>query len=187
MLLMDTIGRVVRRHRRGLRAHEAPRPAPISLEERRRKELARKGIELGPDSEVIHAARYGFDDWSITFDPGAGAQNLKAYVSELNGLNIEAILEEVTAGGDTADAWAAVGLVSGGEFTISGPYNDATNGPDDLFAGNQGSSFDVVITWGSTKTSSFAALLKSYNRNAGRGQLTKYEATFRVTGAVTEA
>lgn len=138
---------------------------------------------LGKDSEIIHAARAGFSEWDISFD----ADSLKAYVSELNGINVEAILEEVTAGGDTADAWASVGLVSGGEFSISGPYNDAADGPDDKFAGAGGTTFAVIVTWRSGKTSTFNAILRSYQRSAGRGELTKYEAMFRITGAITEA
>ena len=143
----------------------------------------RPRLIFGPDSAIIHAARYGFDDWNITLD----GDSIRAYVSELNGINIEAILEEVTAGGDATDAWAAVGLVSGGEFTISGQYNDIAAGPNAKFAGALGTTFAVIVTWGSTKTSTFSAILRSYNRSAGRGALHKYEATLRITGAVTEA
>lgn len=141
-------------------------------------------VILGPDSERILAARYGFDDWNITI----GGDSIKAYVSEMNGMSIEAVLEEVTAGGDTTDAWAAVGLTRKQPFTLSGPYNDAAGGPDAKFAGSAiGSTVAVVITWGGSKTTTVSAIVQSYTRTAARGTLTKYEATLQPTGTVTEA
>lgn len=149
--------------------------------------FGRPRVIYDTDSLRVLAARYGFDDFAITFNPGAGAQALTAYVTEFNGLDIEAVLEEVTAAGDAADVHAAVGLTTRSPFTIGGPYNDASNGPDDLFAGNEGDTFEVVITWGGSKTSTFDAILKRYNRGASRGALTKFEAEFQPTGAITEA
>lgn len=127
-------------------------------------------------------AKYGFDDGAITWN----SQPLTSYVHADVEFSVEAFTEEGHTLGDSWVEQLFTGLKQGMPFTLECFYDDVTNGPDDLFAGAEGTAATMVITWGSTKTSSFSAMLKRYTRRASRGQLHKARAEFLPTGAVTE-
>jgi hypothetical protein len=136
--------------------------------------------------------RYGWPDVSIQFDKadGGALQEMKAYITSINGLDIELILEDMTAAGETWEAQVYVGLKKGSPIVISGPYDDtATTGSDAVFnpTGATGVSRSCVITWGGAKTTTFEALIQKYGRKPAKGQLHKYEVTIVPTGAIVDA
>lgn len=134
-------------------------------------------------------ATYGFDDLDVKIDAAVGGEltSIKAYVTEVSGLEIEAVTEESHTAGDSWAEALFVGLKRANEVTVKGFYDDtASTGPDALMV-NVGEVLSMQFTWGGSKTSDFEAVLTKYSRMPTRGELTKYEATFLPTGAVTEA
>lgn len=137
-------------------------------------------------------AQYGFDDFAVSVDnSGGAAQVMTSYVTGINGVEVEAILEEVTTGGVAWEMWAAVGLGRMGPIELSGVFDDtATTGPNAIFLETNPASKvarTVTITWGSTKTTAAECLIAKYARAATKGELTKYTVTLQPTGTVTEA
>jgi len=134
-------------------------------------------------------ARYGYPNLRIDVDDSSGTpQNMSAYITSDCQAEIEAVLEEVTAAGDAAEAWAKVGLSRMAAFSFAGPFDDtASTGPDAVFKGIGAVTRTVKFTWGGSKTTSVEAIIAKYKRIASQGKLTGFEATMQPTGAVTEA
>lgn len=128
-------------------------------------------------------AQYGPDDFTFTID----ANTFEEYTDTFAGFSVEAIMEASHTFGDTWTEQLYSGLRRAGEFTIEGFYNDVANGPDALFAGNEGTSMAFILTYGGSKTSTFSAFLSSWTRDPQREGTTRYTATFIPSGAVTEA
>lgn len=133
-------------------------------------------------------ANYGSDDIVIIFDNSGGTTtNVTQSVLELNGVDVEAILEESHTFGDSWVEQLAVGLSRAADITVKGFYNDAaTTGFDAMFK-NIGETRTFAVTWGGTKITSMEVLIKNYRRMPARGELTKAEAVLVPTGAVSEA
>ena len=128
-------------------------------------------------------AQYGPDDFAITL----GGHTFEEYVDTIDGLTIEAIIEDSNTFGDTWTEQLYSGLRRGQPVTIGGFYNDASNSVSPKFNGNEGTTIAIVITWGGSRTSSFSAVLQSWTRTAVREGTTRYTATLVPTGAVSEA
>lgn len=134
-------------------------------------------------------ATYGFDDLELEIDAtvGGALTSIKAYVSELSGFEIEAVLEDSHTAGDSWVERVFTGLKDAKEFTLKGFYDDtASTGPNAMLVGI-GDIRSFKFTWGGAKTSAFEAVIQKYSRLPGKGELTKFEATIAPTGAVTEA
>jgi hypothetical protein len=135
-------------------------------------------------------ANYGPDDFAFEIDTTEGgslSSGFRQYVREINGFKIEAITQESHSFGDTWHEHLYTGIRKGNDVTIRGFYDDtASTGPNVVLIGI-GQTRSVQITWGSTKTSSFEALIVSYERLAKLDELTGYECVLRPTGAVSEA
>lgn len=127
-------------------------------------------------------ANYGSDDLSIT----VGGTELKNYIDSINDFSVEALLQEGTAFGDSWVEHLYTGIKQGNALTLEGFYDDAASGPDAKF-NTLGTTVAIVITWGSTKTSSFSAVVQTYVRKPVRKELTRFTVTLMPTGAVTEA
>lgn len=133
-------------------------------------------------------AKYGSKDVDITF----GGTSIKNYVRTINGVSIESIMEESHAFGDTWFESLATGNKKAADIVLGGFYDDtATTGPDALFvttaSGPSTSSTSLVITYGSTKTSTVSVFIVKYDRTLSLGKLHGFSVTLRPTGAVTEA
>lgn len=128
-------------------------------------------------------AKYGSDDFIISAD----ANNMSNFVDTLNGFDIEALLQESHAFGDSWVEQFFTGVQRGNEFTVGGFYDDTvTVGPDAIFKAI-GTTLAMILTWGGSKTSTFSALVRLYRRIPTRGELTRFEVTLVPTGTVTEA
>lgn len=133
-------------------------------------------------------AKYGSKDVDISW---AGT-SIKNYVRSINGVEISSIMEESHAFGDTWFESLATGNKMMAPVVLGGFYDDtATTGPNALFvttaSGPDTSSAALVVTYGSTKTTTVQAFIVKYKRTLSLGKLHGFEVTLQPTGAVTEA
>ncbi len=133
--------------------------------------------------------RYGFPALKVEFDNSSDAlQDMSQYIMDTPpSWDREALIEEITAAGDSDEAHAKVGLNKVAPITMGGAFDDqATTGPDAIFNAI-GDTRSLKVTWGGTKTSEVETIITNYVRSAARGELTKFVVTLQPTGAVTEA
>ena len=122
-------------------------------------------------------------------DDGGSPQDISQYVTQINGWNVERLLEDVTGAGDDTDRWTALGFQQKNPVMLTGPYNDAADGLVDIV--NQWTD-DTERTLTLTFDSPTAAdvvnvecLLNRVQRNPARGRLTEFIVTLRPTGPIT--
>ena len=135
-------------------------------------------------------AKYGSDDFVFKIDVSdAGAlQDMSQYVDTIGGFKITRLTQESHTAGDSWVEHLWSGVRRGEDFTVEGFYDDtASTGPDAVFNGTHAETRTVEMTYGSTKKSTFEAWIVDYERLFTRGELTRYRATIRPSGAVTEA
>jgi hypothetical protein len=135
-------------------------------------------------------AKYGASSYTISF----GGTNITAHVMSVNGFDVEAITEDSKSFGDS---WAEVlptGDKQASDRELQGFYDDAAGGPSAVLlaaltalTGPGVAASAVVETWGGAKTSSYNAFCVKFTRGVTKNAITKYTATLRITGAVTEA
>jgi hypothetical protein len=116
--------------------------------------------------------------------------DLSQYIREVGGVNIEALTQESHAFGDAWVEHLYTGVRRVNEITLSGYYDDAAaTGPHALFGQTSdiGAEREIEFDFGSSDIVHFDYLLASYNRMPVVGELTRFEATIRPTGAVTTA
>lgn len=133
-------------------------------------------------------AKYTAADLVIEFDNSANTLvNMSQHVQTINGLDVEAVIEEAHTFGDSWVEQLFTGLKRAADVTLGGLYDDtAATGPNAIFNA-LGDTRTLRVTWGGTKTSSMETLIKQFKRTPARGELTKYEVTLAITGAITEA
>lgn len=138
-------------------------------------------------------AKYGSNSLAISFDDNGGIPVVMTqYITEINEVDIEALLEESHSFGDAWFEHLATGIRKMNPVTLSGFYDDAaTTGPDAIFnavASNPAQATrTLLITWGGAKTTSVECLIQKYSRGARRNQLTRFTVILQPTGSVTEA
>lgn len=135
--------------------------------------------------------KYGSPDFKVEVDgtdtTGGNLVDLSAYVDTVNELNIEAMLQEGHGFGKSWVEQLYTGMKKGNDLTLEGFYDDtATTGPHAVL-NSLGSSRQVKLTWGGSKTSTFAVVIKNYVRKPVRGELTRFSCTLSPSGEVTEA
>lgn len=134
-------------------------------------------------------ANYTGADTIISFDaPDTSLKDISAYVTDISGISIEAVLEETHTFGDSWVESMAAGLRKVGDITISGFYNDAgVDGPDFLFVtpGNTVTK-TLKVLFGAAKYFQAETIIKSYTRTPIKGGLTKYSVVLTVTGTPSE-
>lgn len=127
-------------------------------------------------------AKYSSKDLDLT----VGVNSMKAYIMDDVTVGVEVGTEDMTAYGDTWAKHISTGVKRGDPVTIGGFYDDtATTGPDAIF-NTIGTTIEIVITWGGSKTTSFAAIVQRYERLAKIGEMTKYLCTLQPTGEIEE-
>lgn len=137
-------------------------------------------------------ATFGWPNLTIELDTTEGGSlgDMSAYITEFNGLSPEAVLEEITAAGDTSDRWAAVGLTRKNEITMTGPYDNTT---DKLVhatkdAGDLGETRTLKVTYDTGAGADILiveAIIMRVERNTQRDRLHQYTVTLRPTGAIS--
>lgn len=138
-------------------------------------------------------ATYTGANLAISIDDSSGSPTvITSHVQEMNGLDIEGVFEESHSFGDSWVEQLFAGLRKAGDITLKGLYNDAAGGPNAILnnpggVGDTNPTRTLLVTWGSTKTSSVEVVIKSFKRLPARGAVTKYECVLSPSGAVTEA
>lgn len=135
-------------------------------------------------------AKYGSNALTIEFDNTTPALiDISNFITEMSGITLMDPTEESHAFGDSWVEHLYTGVVNGEDVSFSGFYdNTLPDGPNDIF-NDIGNSVTrtLRITWGGTKTTDVETVIKSYNKSATRGELTKFEVVLAQTGAATEA
>lgn len=138
-------------------------------------------------------AKYGSNSVTINVDNSGGTPvDMSQHVLEINGIEIEAILEESHSFGDAWFESLAVGLRRMAPVVLGGFYDDAAStGPDVIFNavanGPAATTRTFQVVYGASKSTSVETLIAKYGRKLSRGALHRYETTLQPTGAVTEA
>ena len=128
-------------------------------------------------------AKYSSKDLNLT----VGATSMKAYILDDVTLAVEVKTEEATAFGDAWEGHISTGIKRADPITVGGFYDDtATTGPDAKF-NVLGTELAIIVTWGGSKTSTFTAIAKKYDRLGKAGGMTRYVATLLPTGSIVEA
>lgn len=130
-------------------------------------------------------AKYGQADLIVS----VGGTDMSAYFDSINGADIEAILQQSDTFGDSWVEQLYVGIKRMEPLTLEGFYDDtATTGPDVKFGGAAlGTSVEVILTWGGSKTTTVTCVISRYARTPARGELTRYSVTLTPSGAAVEA
>lgn len=134
-------------------------------------------------------AKYGFDDLQVEIDASEGGAltDISAYVFGINGVDIEGVLEEGHTAGDSWVEQLFTGLKRGADMTLDMFYDDATGGPDDVFAGGEGEQRTFQITYGGAKVDSGEVRIRRFVKQPRRGEVTKCQAVLAWDGAITQA
>jgi len=136
------------------------------------------------------AGKYGSASVTVSLDdaPGGGLQVITGHVLEMSGVKIESAMELSHAFGDSWQESTPSGMASMPDITLSGFWdtNGATSphtvfiAPDD---GPQDAVRSLEIVFGDSKKMSVDVRLVSYEVLATVGNLTKFTAVIRPTGA----
>jgi len=138
-------------------------------------------------------ANYGSANlvFKVDLADGGALVNISNFLRTINGFEVERLLTESTAFGDSWVEHLQTGLRRGNDIEIGGFYDDtaAASGPEGLniAAVTHAVTRTVEITWGGTKTSTFEVWIQKYSRKPSVGNLTEWSAVLRPSGAVTEA
>lgn len=115
--------------------------------------------------------------------------DISDYVTEFSGLNIEAILQQSDAFGDSWQESLYTGIRKTGDITVKGFYDDvAASGPHAIFGALTALGNERVFKMKFGTTNEYPkvdVIIKSYARMPRRAELTGYELVVVPTGAVT--
>jgi hypothetical protein len=138
-------------------------------------------------------AKYGSNSVTINVDNSGGTPvDMTQHTLDINDVEIESILEESHAFGDSWFESLATGVRRMAPIVMGGLYDDtSSSGPNAMYATTASGPSETLRTWqcvyGSTKSTSVETLIAKYGRKLGRAALHKYSVTLQPSGAVTEA
>ncbi len=136
-------------------------------------------------------AKYGPDDLTIEVDDDAGGTltDVTQHVESINGFDITGLTEPSHTFGDSWAETIFTGVSRAEPLTLTGIYDDSDSSADakTMYNNSIGETRSVRLTWGSTNTSSFEAVITAYSRTGSRDGMLRYSVTLTPTGAVTEA
>lgn len=128
-------------------------------------------------------SKYSSKDLSLT----VGGTEMVQHLLRIGNVKLAALLQESHTFGDAWFEALSTGIKKLEDLVLGGFYDDAaTTGPDVKFNA-VGTTVAIVITWGGSKTTSFSAVIESYERVPTKNQFTEYNVTLRPTGVVSEA
>ena len=133
-------------------------------------------------------ATYGYPDLKIEVDDsGSQARDVSAYVTSINGANIETILQEITAAGDDQEAWVDVVFKRMEPLTLAGPHDDAALSLFAITRDALGDTRTVLITIGGSVTIGAEMIIQNNNIGFTLKAKHEYSVTLQPTGAITIA
>ena len=137
-------------------------------------------------------AKYGPSSVAITLDDSGGtARNLSQYIISFGGIKINAGMVDSTGFGDSWKESLSTGVRSMDDISIEAWYDDTSNTTDavlgDVANGPADQQKTLVVTYGGSKTTTVEGWIVDYERVLDRDSLHVVRATFRPSGAATEA
>ena len=137
-------------------------------------------------------AKYGSSSVTVTLDDSGGtARDLSQYIISLGGIKINAGMVESTGMGDSWKEHLSTGMRATDDITIEAWYDDAASTTDavlgDVANGPADQQKTLVVTYGASKTTTTEGWIVDYERVLERESLHIVRATFRPSGAATEA
>lgn len=135
-------------------------------------------------------ALFGFPNLKIELDVSSGGAlgDISAYVTSIGAWTKEALVEELTAAGDTTDRWAAIGFTQKSEITLEGPYDDVAAKLVAIGKANLGNTLTLQLTFDlgtASDVETCECIVSKVERLAAVKKLTQFKITLRPTGAVT--
>lgn len=135
-------------------------------------------------------AIFGFPNLKIELDAtvGGALTDISAYVTEINGYDLESLVEEITAAGDTTDRWAAIGFTQKSPIELTCPYDDTASKAVAILRANLGGQLTLKLTFDTgtnADTKTVEIIVNKLSRQPASKALTKLVATLQPTGAVT--
>ena len=137
-------------------------------------------------------AKYGSPSVLIGVTTASGStaiKDLSAYIETINGVKINAMTQETHTFGDSWVENMFTGVKQVDDITVGGFYDDAATGPHLLMGQTSdiGAERQFEIDFGSSDIVHGSYVLLSYARNPTRNELTRFEAVWKITGALTTA
>ena len=122
-------------------------------------------------------------------DSGGTIRVLTPFVRAIGSVSIEGILQEATVFGAVWATYVSTTVKKMAPLTLGGFYDTTVDvGPDTLFNGQEGQTrTGCILTYGSTKTTTFDVIIQKYERLPKLGAMTEYQVTLQPTGTVVEA
>ena len=137
-------------------------------------------------------AKYGPSSVAITLDDSGGtARVLSQYIISIGGIKINSGMVDSTGFGDSWTESLSTGKRTMDDITIEAWYDDASNTTDDVLGdvavGPADQQKTLLVAYGGSKTTSVEGWIVDYERVLDKDSLHIVRATFRPSGAVTEA
>jgi hypothetical protein len=136
-------------------------------------------------------AKFGSASITITYDDSAGTPRVVTdYITEMNGIETEAVTEPTHALGDAWEEATGTGMRKVAPIQLKGFYDDtATSGPHAVFRAlddsPSASTRTLAIAFGGTNgTATLETRCSKYKVTGKVGSLTTFEATLTPTGAL---
>lgn len=134
-------------------------------------------------------AKYGYDDLTLEIDDSAGGTltDISDYVIGFNGTDVEAVLEEGHAAGDSWVEQLFTGLKRGGDVTLDMFLDDTASATVAVFVGGEGEQRSVQWTYGGLIVDSGEVIIRRVAKQPSRGTVTKLQAVLAWSGTITQA
>lgn len=134
-------------------------------------------------------ANYGSAALKIELtDSGATSRDISNLVRTINGIDVEAVIEQSHAFGDAWEESVYTGFAKSAAVTLGGLYDDVANGPDALWS--RGATRVLKFTWnnltGAGKTTSVSVIMQKYTRSPVVEKAHAFTMILQPTGAVSE-
>lgn len=136
-------------------------------------------------------AKFGSASITVNYDDSAGTpRTVTDYITEMNGIEIEAVTEPTHAFGDSWDEATGTGMSKVAPIVLKGFYDDtATSGPHVVFraldTSPSASTRTLAVAFGGTNgTATVETRCAKYKVMGKVGSLTQFEATLIPTGSL---
>jgi len=134
-------------------------------------------------------ARFGPSDIKIEIDDSEGGTlvDITQHVTDFSGISVQATTEETTPFGSNWQRHDNVKVYFADQITMSGPLEDGANTPNAIFAGKQGETRTLKVSYGTAASDEVEVIITRFARTTQRNQLVRWEVTLQPTGTVTQA
>lgn len=135
-------------------------------------------------------ALFGWPQLKVELDVTVGGAlgDISAYVTELGSWTKEALVEELTAVGDSTDRWAAVGFTQKAPIELTGPYDDTAAKLVAICRANLGNTLTLQLTFDlgtAQDVETVECIVQKIERTPARKAFTQFKVTLQPTGAIS--